>query len=208
MNCFIYTGGELCPAGISEKPAEGDLILAADAGYRNALLLGVKPSLLLGDFDSLGEDHLPDDVELLRVPAEKDVTDTQLAVQVALERGADRITLVGGLSGRLDHTLSNLALLELLWEKKCRALITDGKNRVRFLKNDSTLILRDPAFRYLGLIAAEEKVSGVTLEGCKYPLTNAKLKRDHQYAVSNEITGNCAFLSVRRGGIWIIESRD
>ncbi len=192
---------------VEERPGEGDLIIAADAGLLTAERLGLTPDVLLGDFDSLGEPNLPEGCELLRVPAEKDDTDTQLAVRAALERGARELVIVGGLDGRLDHTLSTLAILEELNTRQVRAVVTSGLNRARFLRDDSALILRSH-FRYLSLIAADKKVKGVTLEGCKYPLHKATLTRLNQYAVSNEITGNCAFLDVRRGGVWVIESRD
>ncbi len=208
VRAMIYTGGEISPKGITEAPTAEDLVIAADAGYRNALALNAKPSILLGDFDSLGEPQIKDDAEILRVPAEKDFTDTQMAVQVALDRGATSIVIVGGLSGRLDHTLSNLALLESLSQKRISAVITDGKNRVRFLRNGSILIPRAPHFSYLGLIAADPLLKGVTIDGCKYPLKNARISRTHQFAVSNEITGNCAFVAIRRGGAWIVESAE
>ena len=208
MKAFIYTGGAIFPEGITECPREENLTIAADSGYRNAQKLGVTPRLLLGDFDSLGEPSVPEEVEILRVPAEKDLTDTQLAVQVALERGAGELVIIGGLSGRVDHTLSNLAILEDLWEKKIPAILTDGKNRARFLRNGSTLIPKAPHFRYLSLIAADPKVRGVSIEGCKYPLKNATLSRSYQYAVSNELEGNCALIAVRRGGMWILECVD
>ena len=207
MRVFIYTGGEIRKENITAGPKDGDLVIAADAGLLSARKFGVTPDVLLGDFDSLGEPDVPKGTELIRVPAEKDDTDTQLAVRVALERGAREIVIVGGLEGRLDHTLSSLAILEDLYAKHIPAYITSGQNRARFLRNNSTLIPRG-GFRYLSLIAADEKVRGVTVEGCKYPLKNAKLSRLYQYTVSNELVGNCALIDVRRGGIWIIESND
>lgn len=208
MRAFIYTAGNIRPENITEHPKDGDLILAADAGYLNAQKCGVVPHILLGDFDSLGEPKgLPRDTEIIRVPTEKDDTDTQLAVRTAIERGADDIVIVGGLDGRLDHTLSVLAILEDLDARHIHAIVTSGTNRARFLRNNSTLIPRSN-FRYLSLIAADPTVKGVTIEGCKYPLQKAKLSRRNQYAVSNELTGNCALIDVRRGGVWIIESLD
>ncbi|MBQ7347348.1 MAG: thiamine diphosphokinase [Clostridia bacterium] len=207
MKAFIYTGGTIRKENITERPQKGDLIIAADAGLLNAQKFGLTPDILLGDFDSLGEPDVPQETELIRVPAEKDDTDTQLAVRVALERGAKEIVLIGGLEGRLDHTLSSLAILEDLDKKHIHAHFTSGQNRARFLRNNSTLIPRG-GFRYLSLIAADEQVKGVTVEGCKYPLKKAKLSRLCQYAVSNELTGNCALIDVHRGGLWIIESND
>ena len=113
MRAYIYTGGAIDPTHITEHPKGEDLLIAADGGWNNAVTLGERPSVLLGDLDSLDGD-VPKDVELFRVPAEKDLTDTQLAVELALQRGAREIVIIGGLSGRLDHTLSNLAILEHL----------------------------------------------------------------------------------------------
>lgn len=207
MKAFIYTGGGIAPERITEHPKAGDLILAADSGYENALSLGVQPTVLLGDMDSLSHRELPETVEVLKVPAEKDFTDTQMAVATALERGADEIVIVGGLDGRLDHALSNLSILEDLWERRVHAHVTDGRNRVRYLESTSTLIPRSE-FHYLSLIAVSEKVKGVSVEGCRYPLKNATLTRPFQYAVSNELTGNCALISVKKGALYIVESSD
>ena len=205
MKAFIYSGGSISPENIIEHPASGDMIIAADSGYNNAKLMGVRPDILLGDFDSLGENNIPSGIKTLKVPAEKDFTDTQLAVDTALKNGADEIIIIGGLDGRLDHTLSNLAILEDLWEKKIFSLLTDGKNRVRYIENASTLIPRS-GYKYLSLIARTKKLKGVEIKGCKYPLKNAVIDKNFQYAVSNEITENCALIAVRKGGAYIVES--
>ncbi|MBO5416570.1 MAG: thiamine diphosphokinase [Clostridia bacterium] len=209
MKAFIYTGGKIFPENITEHPKSGDLRIAADSGYRNAELLGERIDIALGDFDSLGEDasRLPEGVEKITVPAEKDETDTQLALSTAISRGADDIVIIGGIDGRLDHALSNLAILEAMSEVGIHCVITNGQNRVRYIRSTSTLIAKS-GFEYLSIIAADDTVKGVSVEGCKYPLKNAKLSRKFQYAVSNEISGNCALISVRRGGIFIIESKD
>ncbi len=209
MKAFIYTGGAVFPENITERPKADDIRIAADGGFLNAQKLGERVDIALGDFDSLGKDtdKLPDKVEKIKVPAEKDETDTQLAVNTALSRGADEIVIIGGLDGRLDHTLSNLAILEALDDMSVRCVITNGQNRVRYIRATSSLIARS-GFDYLSLIAADETVKGVSLEGCKYPLENARLSRKFQYAVSNEIVGNCALVSVKKGGIFIVESKD
>ena len=206
MKAFIYTGGTVCPEYITEHPRGDDLVIAADSGWKNALALGEKPAVLIGDFDSF-TGSLPDGPEIITLQKEKDNTDTQAAVGVAVSRGATEIVIVGGLSGRLDHTLSNLGLLEKLHSDGIYAVMTDGISRVRFIKNGSSLIGRS-GFRYLSVIAADPKVKGVEIDGVKYPLNGAVIARMVQYAVSNEIEGNCALIAVRKGGVFIIESRD
>ena len=207
MKAYIYTGGSIYPQNITEHPKGECLTIAADSGYNNAQLLGEAVDILLGDFDSLGEKNIPKSVEVLKVPAEKDFTDTQLAVQYAIDKGAKEIYVIGGLDGRLDHTMSNIAILRDLADKNIHAVITDGNNRIRYVRATSTLLAKSH-FKYVSLLADGEKVKGVSVEGCKYPLKNATLTNKYQYAVSNEITGNCALVSVKKGGIFIIESND
>lgn len=206
MKAYIFTGGEIFHQFIEECPEEGDIVISADAGYRNATLMGAHTSILIGDFDSLG--HIPEDVdEVLQVPVEKDLTDTQIAVETAIERGADEIIIVGSTSGRFDHALSTLAILERYWEKRIPICIVNGQNRVRYIKNSGFIVIRSQ-YKYFSVIAADEKVKGVSIEGAKYPLVNKTLTRDHQFAVSNEITKNAALINVKKGGVFIIESRD
>ena len=103
MRTFIYTGGVIHPELIAERPDKGDLCIAADGGYRNAQAMGSRVDVLIGDLDSLGGRPLEGaaGVELILLPVEKDCTDTQAAVSLALERGADGIVFVGSLGGRL-----------------------------------------------------------------------------------------------------------
>ena len=207
MRAFIYTGGAVRADLITEHPKADDITIAADSGYHTARALGERIDVLLGDFDSIGRIPRDEAFELRQVPAEKDYTDTQLAVEVAIERGADEIIIIGGLSGRLDHTLSTLAILEDLHARGLHGRITDGQSRAHFIRSSSTLVARSP-YKYLSLVAADEVVKGVDIEGCKYPLKRATLRRRNQFAVSNEITGNVAFIAVKKGGLYIIESRD
>jgi len=206
MKAYIFTGGEIFHQYIEEKPEENDLVIAADSGYKNAALMGAHINILIGDFDSLGD--VPDDVdEVFRLPEEKDVTDTQIAVDMAVERGADEIVIIGSTSGRLDHTLSTLAILEKYWEKRLPIYIVNGQNRVRYIRDSGFIVVRSQ-YKYFSVIAADEKVKGVSIEGGKYPLIKKTLLRNHQFAVSNEITKNCAHITVKKGGIYIIESKD
>ena len=206
MKAYIFTGGEIYHQYIEEHPEEGDLVISADAGYKNATLMGAHTNILIGDFDSLGQ--IPDDVdEVLQVPVEKDLTDTQIAVETAIEKGADEIIIVGSTSGRFDHALSTLAILEKYWDKRIPIYIVNGQNRVRYIKNSGFIVVRSQ-YKYFSLIATDEKVKGVSIEGAKYPLVNKTLTRSHQFAVSNEITKNAALITVKKGGVYIIESRD
>ena len=91
--CYITGAADFAPARF--KPEPGDLVIAADAGITHLERLGVKPDLVLGDFDSLG--HVPDLPDVEVSPVRKDDTDSMLAARRALERGCDTLLLSCGL---------------------------------------------------------------------------------------------------------------
>ena len=214
MTVYIFTGGKLAVGSMDElglHMSEADLIIAADSGYNNASRLGVRPGPLLGDLDSIDRGALaPDELEHIEkiiVPAIKDDTDTQLAVDTALERGADEIIIIGGLGGRLDHTLSTVFLLEYIKDKGARGVITDGRNRVRIMESGEELTIKR-GYKYLSLVGLTDTCEGVSISGVFYPLKDAVLERKYAFAVSNEITADAAEISLSKGILLVIESRD
>ena len=211
MKSYIFIGGEVDRTVLEASIPENALVIAADSGYDNAKMLGFaeRCDFIVGDFDSTKEKAFCSRAKIVRVPAEKDETDTQLAINVALQNGADEIFIVGGLSGRLDHTLSNLYLIEMLTKIGISSCICDGKNRVRYLKERSSLLVSKSDYKYFGLILTSENVKGVTVNGAKYPLNNANLERKNpSFAISNEVLGNFAMVSIKKGGLFLIESKE
>jgi thiamine pyrophosphokinase len=206
MRAFVFGGGDIYPEYIEERPDGDDIVICADSGYKNAISMGVKVDVLVGDFDSLG--RIPDGIgEVIQVPAEKNSTDTQLAVDIATERGANEIIIVGSTSGRADHTLSTLAILELLWDKRIPAIVVNGQNRVRFIRDSGTILIRS-MYKYFSIVTLDNIAKKVSIEGAKYPLVKKDIKRGFQFAVSNEIVKNAALITVKKGAVYIIESRD
>lgn len=211
MKSYIFIGGYVDKSALESPISEDALVVAADSGYDNAKALGYaeRCDFIVGDFDSTKEHTFCSRAKIVRVPAEKDETDTQLAINIALKNGADDIFIIGGLSGRLDHTLSNLYLLESLTKDGISACIYDGKNRVRYLKERSSLLVPKSEYKYFGLIPSDKEVKGVIIQGAKYNLNNAKLTRnDSSFAISNEVNENLAMVSCKKGGLFVIESKD
>lgn len=103
--CYVVGAGDFTPRGFA--PGPGDLVVAADGGYRALYSLGYTPDLLLGDFDSLGDVPLPADLPVLRFPVRKDDTDAGLALRHGLEQGFRDFALYGCAGGRVDHLLAN-----------------------------------------------------------------------------------------------------
>ena len=208
MKAFIYTGGEVISDNIFERPEKEDLVISADAGYLLARKFDVVPNIAVGDFDTLGEYDFSPETKVIRLPSEKDMSDTDAAIDIALREGASEIVIIGGLDGRLDHTLANMRAVEELTRRGIRAYINDGRNRVRYLFNSSELIAKE-GFKYLSLVCLGKRARGVTLKGVKYPLLNATLLRERaSFAISNEIISPCALVAVRRGELLLIESND
>ncbi len=206
MRAFIYCAGDVFPEYIEERPGGEDIVISADGGYKNAAAFGAHVNVLVGDFDSLAD--IPEDVdEIVRVPAEKDLTDAQLAVDIAIERGAGEIVIVGSTAGRADHTLSLLGILEYLHSKRVSAYIVNGQNRIRFIKDGGAIIVRS-RYKYFSLITLDNIAKKVSIEGGKYPLKNKDIKRESQFAISNEIVKNAALITVKKGSVFVIESGD
>ena len=206
MRAFVFSGGDVLPEYIEERPCGDDIVICADSGYKNACAMGAKVDVLVGDFDSL-KDVPEGDFELVRVPAEKDQTDTQLAVDIAIERGADEIIIVCSTSGRVDHALSAMAMLENLYEKRIPAILVNGQNRIRFIRDGGAIIVRS-AYKYFSVVTLDKVAKKVSVEGGKYPLAKKDIERGFQFAVSNEIVKNAALITVKKGSVYIIESRD
>ncbi|WP_135256940.1 thiamine diphosphokinase [Thermus caldilimi] len=126
----LFLGGPLLVTEVLRERLRGFHLLAADSGGRHALALGLPLELWLGDFDSSPlwlQQILPAPKEVL--PRDKDLTDGEALVRKALELGAEEVLLLGGIGGRLDHTLAHLELAFLLAEKGVRAELTDGLTR-------------------------------------------------------------------------------
>lgn len=109
--CYVV-GAMSLSLSLRPSPAPGDYVIAADRGYDSLMAYGVTPDLVVGDFDSLG--YMPQHPNVTRLPAEKDDTDMVFALRRGLDMGYRRFVLLGGLGGRLEHTLGNLQLLDWL----------------------------------------------------------------------------------------------
>ena len=214
MKSYIFIGGEVDRSALESPIPESALVIAADSGYDNAKKLGFaeRCDFIVGDFDSTNERAFPSRAKIIRVPAEKNESDAQLAVDLALDTlndYSDEIFIIGGLSGRLDHTLANLCLLEDVATVAPMVTLCDGKNRVRYLKERSSLLVPKSEYKYFGLIPSLSSAKGVTVEGAKYNVKNATISRDiASFAISNEVSDSFAMVSCKKGGIFVIESKD
>ena len=198
--CFIYAAGTFY--GLREPPREGDLQIAADAGLHLCERLGVRPDVVLGDFDSMDASEAPPDC--IRVPVEKDDTDTMLALREGLRRGCDTFYLYGATGGaRLDHTLANLQSLAFLLRHGARGYLYDRDFVYTMIENETLALEREVDWGIVSLFSMGDRAEHITLEGLQYPLTDGTIDCGFPLGVSKHIVAPTARLTVGRGPLLV-----
>jgi thiamine pyrophosphokinase len=187
-----------------------DLVVAADGGAIGAERLGFTIDLVVGDCDSLGDGDLQRlaaaGVAVRRSPADKNESDTELAVLAAIERGATSIVIVGALGGsRVDHALANVSLLALgaLAGRPCSIL--DETARIRLLAGPREMEIEGAPGGVVSLLPLGD-VDGVTTEGLAYPLSDERLPMGPARGLSNIRTASRARVAIRSGRLLVVES--
>ncbi len=215
MNSMIITGGRIdLPFAKTILDSQAwDLVISTDPGLHFCLESGVIPDVILGDFDSVepmelayAQEHYPE--RLYRFPAEKDETDTELAVDCALRAGADRITILGGTGDRLDHVLGNVQMLKKALDAGAECVLLDPHNRIRMICEDLTMDREEQFGDYVSLIPFTPAVEGLSLTGFVYEVEDLTLQSGTARGISNEIRDEKALISFRSGILLVIESRD
>ena len=200
---FCWSPSEVPPEGLRED----DVIVCADSGMDYARRCGAAPSIVLGDFDSY-RGTLPLQTEILRLPEEKDDTDTMYAVRLGLARGVRDFLIAGGIGGRLDHTMGAVQTLNFVVSHGGTAVMSDGLQSVEILEGPVVKEYFRDEKRYFSLLSLTPRTEGVTLSGCKYPLSDAALTYDLPLGVSNEISEPVARVELRSGRMAVIRSGD
>ena len=218
---LIITGGtiDLEFAGQYLKDHSFDCVVSVDGGLKYTKELDVMPHAIVGDFDTIHKEILD---EYRQIPSilwdvhkpEKDETDTDLAVRSALRAGFHTAHVLGATGGRLDHELSNIHLMRAAKDAGLFTEIYDAKNRIFLLTPDDeeySVLLKDRIYgKYVSFLPLTETVLGITLDGFKYPLHNKDISilEDPSLCVSNEIPGERAKITFRKGILICVESRD
>ncbi len=197
------------------KKQNFDTLIAVDNGLRFFYENDIKPTYIVGDFDTAS----PELVEYYRTQTEipirrynpiKDSTDSQIAIELALELGSSEIHILGGTGTRLDHVLGNIQSLMLAKKKDIPCILVDEYNRIRLIDGTVFLKKEEQYGKYVSLLPLTTEVTGVTLRGFKYELT------DHTFTstgsaglgVSNEIVADLAEIRINTGIFILIESTD
>lgn len=199
--CHIVGAMSLTPS-LRPYPVPGDYVIAADRGFDSLMAYGVKPDLAVGDFDSLG--HRPNHPNVIQLPAEKDDTDMVFALRKGLELGYRRFVLLGGVGGRLEHTLGNLQLLDWLARHGAQGFLAGEKTAATCLRDGMEMAFPPSMAGYLSVFCNSGTAEGVCLSGLKFPLNDHTLTGDFPLGVSNQFLGQEARVRVGRGSLILV----
>ncbi len=200
--CFIVCAGTVEPDKVEIR--DGDMVIAADSGLKNAAEFGLKPDLCVGDFDSLG--GIPDLPDVVYSPPQKDDTDTFMAIKEGLRRGYERFVLLASLGGaRPEHSLANIELLYYLASVGKEGVIRQGTVRMTALSAGEHVF--DKGCRgYVSFFAGAGDTRDVKLDGFRYPLIKGLVSALDPFPqlVSNEFTGAEARVSIGEGYLLVV----
>ena len=197
--CVILSAGPFRdPMTLAGYLLPDDYIIAADGGWQLAAQMGLKPAMLVADFDSLGIPSIADDVEIVTLPVEKDVTDTAESLRLAYEAGYRSFLLLGCTGGRLDHLQAALATAADYARRGCEITIADEQNEIHILTPGSYVYPACPDEK-VSLFAFGGDVTGLFVEGLKYTVSDYTLSSYDPLCVSNEWVGEDACLSFKNG---------
>ena len=201
QTCFIFGAGE--PPGRAPEIGPSDLAIAADGGYYYTLRSGIAADALIGDFDSLAYEKAlkASRLDVLRLPAEKDQTDTMAALVYGLDRGYRCFRIYGGAGGRLDHTLANIQCLVYLLNNGSRGYLHNGDVVATAVRGGIKLAPRQEGI--ISVFAIGGDAEGVSLRGLRYELENEPLLSSYPLGVSNEFIGAPVTIAAESGDLLI-----
>lgn len=206
----ICTGGQLGAWALAHiKP--DDLLIGADSGARFLIKNGRRPDISIGDFDSVSEEDLLEIREnsgqtIACDPIDKNYTDTEMAIRLALDLQPTEIILLGALGTRFDHSLANVHLLALSSQQQVKMTIIDDHNKISLISDQ--LNIEQQGYPNVSLLPLSLKVEGITLDGFQYPLTDAELTIGQSLGISNVLVSSNGTITIRKGLLLVIQSRD
>lgn len=214
MKYLIVCGGEI-DGDFAERlimSSGFEVIIAADRGMDFLYEHKITPDIIVGDFDSVKNEALSyfkekgmSDIHVLN--PEKDDTDSECALQIALDHGADHIIIIGATGTRIDHVLGNISLLGKAMSEGKMAELLDTHNRIRMIDNELEIEKNKQYGKYVSIIPVC-KNNKITLEGFKYPLKDYTFEGFNTLGISNEIVDDIAKITVNEGLYIVIESKD
>lgn len=208
--CAVFVGGDIGDyAAVAVELKPDDLLIAADSGARHLSVLGKMPHMLIGDMDSIDtgtrEQFLTAGTPCRIYLPEKDETDGELAIEAALDSGAEEILIFGILGNRLDHFLGVLSLLKRTLDVGVRARMISDNQDIWLIRGQESLRL--PVGSLVSFVPFGEAALGVTLQGFKYPLFEYDYHHGKPIGLSNVIEKTPAIVTIGRGILVAIHTK-
>ncbi|RKD34370.1 thiamine diphosphokinase [Thermohalobacter berrensis] len=211
MKTLIISNGDIKDYEVLKNEASKvDFIVCADGGAKHLFKANLKPDVIVGDLDSITNEALgkyrEEGIKFVKFPAKKDNTDTDLAIDYALQKGANEIVLLGATGTRIDHTLANIFLLYKLLKKGVKAKIIDSHNEIYI--TDNKLKISKDINTFVSIIPFLGDVEGVTLKGFEYETNNIDIKFSSTLGISNKVISDKGKVKIKDGVCLVIKSRD
>lgn len=211
---IVVAGGHV-ESGIAVKTVLEDAlsysydVVGVDSGTDVALALGLSPSLVIGDMDSIDPNTLAtlqaQGIEIIRHTPEKDETDLELALLEIVERGAKWIRILGVLGNRLDQTIANIYLLGLPQLDKLDVKILSGKQTIWLIESGTHPLIGNIGDT-ISIIPFNSNAEGITTDGLKYPLQDETLFLGPARGVSNVIVSTKPSVTLKQGQLLVIHT--
>ncbi len=205
---IILGGAEPRPEIAEFLPVDA-VIVAADSGWGNAQVLGLSPTVLIGDMDSILAADLvrarQSGATVLEFSTDKDATDTELALTHAQSIGCTDIVVVSGGGDRLDHVLGVIQALGRESLSLCNVTAYIGVSRLTVVRAGSPVYIDAPVESLLSIFALSGTATGVSLRGTKWQLDSATLSQHESRGVSNIVTSSPVEASVTNGTLLIVQ---
>lgn len=199
--CIIVGAGEFNRTAWSYE--KGDYLIAADGGYEHLREMGILPDLLIGDMDSLEQECYEEDVQIKRLPVEKDDTDMLAAIKEGLGLGCKEFVIYGALGGeRIDHSIANIQCLLYLYHHGAKGILYGAYDRMELLCN-SRISYPASMKGIISVFAFFGDAKGVTEQGLQYSVKNETIKMEFPIGISNEFMGQDSMIEVKDGMLLI-----
>ena len=198
--CYIVGAGDFGDETLN--PGDEDLVIAADGGLKHLLKRRIRIDIAVGDFDSLG--YIPKMDNLITLKPEKDDTDLNHALELGWEKGFRTFVFYGCTGGRTSHTIANIQMLDDLARRGADAMMVGERSWYRVIRDGMTWAFDSTAEGYVSVFCLGDKASGITIQGLKYPLTDAVLTKEFALGVSNEHTGRAGSVTVKSGSLLLL----
>lgn len=180
-----------------------DYVICADRGWQHARAHGIKPDMIVGDFDSSPQPQV-DDTSVTVLPVVKDDTDTYYVARYVVENGFTDVLLAGVIGGkRIEHTIANIQTLVYFANNRVNATAIDKHSQLLVIQN-GTITLPDMENKFFSLFSMGDRAEGVSIKGAKYPLDNYTITNFYPIGVSNEFIGEEVTVSVTNGSLLLI----